>query len=273
MSSIADKERHRNKKTQCRAVPWMATWVAVAILTLAGLSSSVCGASPSKRPNIVFLMADDMGYGDLGCYNDRSKIPTPNMDQLAAQGMRFTDAHTPSSVCTPTRYGVLTGRYCWRSRMKSRVLWGFDRPLIVRWPSKIAANIVSKELVCLTDLLATAANILGETLPETAGQDSVSILPVLQGKNQKSPLHEAIVLHDYLGRFAIRSANWKYVAPSEPPNKPRNSARRTSQSAELYNLDSDPQEATNVLGQHPEVADRLAAFLEKYKAQGHSRSG
>ncbi|HAK51245.1 MAG TPA: hypothetical protein DCM54_04990, partial [Gammaproteobacteria bacterium] len=57
-----------------------------------------------------FIMADDMGYGDVGCYNPDTKIPTPNMDKLAAQGIRFTDAHSPSAVCTPSRYGVLTGR-------------------------------------------------------------------------------------------------------------------------------------------------------------------
>ncbi len=84
----------------------------------------------TKKPNIVFIMADDMGYGDLGCYNKKSKIPTLNMDRLAAEGMRFTDAHSPSAVCTPTRYGVLTGRYCWRSRMKRGVLNGYSPALI-----------------------------------------------------------------------------------------------------------------------------------------------
>jgi arylsulfatase A-like enzyme len=88
------------------------------------------GAKGSKKPNIVFIMADDMGYGDLGCYNQKSKIPTPNMDSLAAEGMRFTDAHSPSAVCTPTRYGVLTGRYCWRSRLKRGVLGGYSPALI-----------------------------------------------------------------------------------------------------------------------------------------------
>ncbi len=83
-----------------------------------------------KRPNIVFIMADDMGYGDVGCYNPESKIPTPNMDRLAKEGMRFTDAHSPSAVCTPTRYGILTGRYCWRSRLKKGVLLGYVPPLI-----------------------------------------------------------------------------------------------------------------------------------------------
>jgi arylsulfatase A-like enzyme len=81
-------------------------------------------------PNIIWIMADDMGYGDVGCFNPDSKIPTPNMDRLAAEGMRFTDAHSVSSVCTPSRYGVLTGRYCWRTRLKSGVDGGFSQPLI-----------------------------------------------------------------------------------------------------------------------------------------------
>ena len=83
-----------------------------------------------SKTNIIFILADDMGYGDPGCYNDHSKIPTPNMDKLANEGMRFTDAHSPSAVCTPTRYGVLTGRYAWRSRMKNGVLNGYSRSLI-----------------------------------------------------------------------------------------------------------------------------------------------
>jgi len=85
-----------------------------------------------KKPNIVFIMADDMGYGDVGCYNPESKIPTPNMDRIAKEGMCFTDAHSPSAVCTPTRYGVLTGRYCWRTRLKRGVLGGYSLPLIDR---------------------------------------------------------------------------------------------------------------------------------------------
>ena len=80
-------------------------------------------------PNIIYIMADDMGYGDLGCYG-ATKIPTPNIDRLASQGLCMTDAHSSSAVCTPSRYSVLTGRYCWRSRLKRWVLWGFEPPLI-----------------------------------------------------------------------------------------------------------------------------------------------
>lgn len=84
----------------------------------------------AARPNIVYILADDMGYGDLGCYNAGSKIPTPYIDRLASQGVRFTDAHSPSAVCTPTRYGILTGRYCWRSRLTRGVLNGYSPALI-----------------------------------------------------------------------------------------------------------------------------------------------
>ena len=82
------------------------------------------------KPNIIYILADDMGYGDLGCNNPNSKIPTPHLDRLAAQGMRFTDAHAASSVCSPSRYALLTGRYCWRTPLKSGVLWPWDPPLI-----------------------------------------------------------------------------------------------------------------------------------------------
>ena len=81
-----------------------------------------------KFPNIVYLLADDMGIGDLSCYNRDSKIPTPAMDALALDGMMFTDAHTNSAVCSPTRYGILTGTYAFRTRMKSCLLYTSPSP-------------------------------------------------------------------------------------------------------------------------------------------------
>ncbi len=83
-----------------------------------------------KHPNIVYILADDMGYGDMECNNSASKIPTPNLNRLAEQGMRFTDAHAGSSVCTPSRYSIMTGRYCWRSRLKEGIVWQWDGALI-----------------------------------------------------------------------------------------------------------------------------------------------
>ena len=86
-------------------------------------------AAPA-RPNIVFILADDLGYGDLSCLNPESKIRTPNLDRMASEGVIFTDAHSPSAVCTPTRYGIVTGRYAWRSSLTRGVLQGGSPPLI-----------------------------------------------------------------------------------------------------------------------------------------------
>lgn len=83
----------------------------------------------TTKPNIIYIMADDMGYGDLGCFG-ATKIPTPNMDSIAENGVKFTDAHSSSAVCTPSRYSVMTGRYCWRTWLKRWVLGGFGAPLI-----------------------------------------------------------------------------------------------------------------------------------------------
>ncbi len=90
-----------------------------------GFASEPQRSDLALRPNIVYILADDFGYGDLQSSDPtRSKIPTPCLDRLASQGMRFTDAHSGSSVCTPTRYGLLTGRYAWRSRLQRGVLDG-----------------------------------------------------------------------------------------------------------------------------------------------------
>ena len=83
-----------------------------------------------QPPNIIVFFADDLGIGDLGCYNPDSRIPTPHLDAVAAQGRRFTDAHAGSAVCTPSRYTLLTGRHPARSRLDGVVLFAFDEPLI-----------------------------------------------------------------------------------------------------------------------------------------------
>jgi len=105
----------------------------LALLLLATLVSVSAAANP---PNIVVMLADDMGYGEVQCLNpERGKIATPCLDALAKEGMIFTDAHSGSSVCTPTRYGLLTGRYAWRTRLQGGVLTG--------GPSLIAADRVT----------------------------------------------------------------------------------------------------------------------------------
>ena len=92
---------------------------------------------PPAKPNIVILLVDDMGYGDPHCFNPRSKITTPNIDRLASEGMRFTDAHAPGSLCHPSRYGLITGRYPFRTD-------------ITRWPKQ---PLIEKGQVTIASLL------------------------------------------------------------------------------------------------------------------------
>jgi arylsulfatase A len=101
----------------------------VAVISLMALANVVLAQQP---PNIVIILADDLGYGDISLFNSSSAFETPNIDRLAEQGVKFTQAYTTSAVCTPTRYGILTGRYNWRSTLKSGVTWGYSTPLVPR---------------------------------------------------------------------------------------------------------------------------------------------
>ena len=125
--------------------------VALALVVVASRSSHAERRKPAKqaeRPNIVVILADDLGYGDVQAYNQASRIPTPHLNALARGGLTFTDAHTPSAVCTPTRYGLLTGRYCWRTRLKRGVLNGYGEPLIERDRMTIADFLTEAGYVC-----------------------------------------------------------------------------------------------------------------------------
>ncbi|MBP7141413.1 MAG: arylsulfatase [Opitutaceae bacterium] len=104
-------------------------------LLLAGLLLPLVGvtapaASSTDRPNIVVIYADDLGIGDVSCYNAHSAWQTPHIDRLAREGVLFTDAHSASALCTPSRYALLTGRYAWRGKLKHGVLQGYDSPLL-----------------------------------------------------------------------------------------------------------------------------------------------
>ena len=106
------------------------TIITFAIL-LAGLMAGPCLAeSTAKRPNIVVILADDFGVGDIQAHYPKNKIPTLHLDRLVREGRSFTDAHSSSAVCSPTRYGLLTGRYNWRTRLQEWVIAAYEPPLI-----------------------------------------------------------------------------------------------------------------------------------------------
>lgn len=477
------------------------------------------GAS-ATRPNIVIILTDDQGYGDVSAYNPAGKISTPNIDQLAREGLRFTDAHSGSSVCTPTRYGLLTGRYAWRTRLKKGVLWsngdtlieprrptlasllrsrgyytavvgkwhlglhwtpkpgarvdrdsaqgptdwidytvpvaggpiaaGFDEffgipasldmrdyvyvenervveaptaslpgiplgkpgfyragpaapsfrieevldtftrravdvierrsrtgqpfflylplaaphtpmlptgrfvgatglgpygdftvqtdaavgtvlqalqrtgvadrtlvlfasdngpapaggiadllalghdaaggwrgakhgiyeaghrvPFVVRWPGVVTPGGVTPRTVVMTDVFRTVADAAQVTVPDDAGEDSVSFMPVLRDARFAGPLHEAIISHSAEGVFAIRQGAWKLIlapgsgAGSRPtPDSPQTQGLPPVQ---LYDLDADPKETTNLQARHPDVVRQLQGLLDEYTRSGKSR--
>jgi len=428
-------------------------------LLLAPLAALHAAEAPPPRPNIIFVLFDDMGYGQPKCYRESTEFKTPNLDRLAREGMRFTDAHSAASVCTPTRYGVITGRYPSRigqygvlttyskpiipktrltvasllkqngydtacigkwhlgmdwggqpgtektipvgtqlvtspnaagfgyfygytharnigtvieqdkveanveevetqPRLAKKVVafldnparkekpfflylplcpphtpivpapefvgksgtkgkerqygdwlyegdWvlgqvlealerqkladntlimvssdngaagrsyvplrgaktsiyegGHREPFVARWPGKIKTGTVCEDTICLNDLMATCAEVVGAKIPDTAGEDSVSILPDLLG-TAKDPVREATIHQSPRGDLAIRQGPWKLIFLK-------------GGGRELYNLQNDLSETKDVLAENVEVAAKLTALMQKYIADGRSTPG
>jgi arylsulfatase A-like enzyme len=153
---------------------------------------------------------------------------------------------------------------------------GHRVPFIARWPGKIQAGSTSDRLICLNDLLATCAGILGTKLPDNAGEDSLSILPALFGK-AGLPLREALVHHSVNGSFAIREKNWKLVLCPDSGGwsapRPGSAESRRLPAVQLYDLARDRGETTNLQASHTEIVARLTSLLEKYVADGRSTAG
>jgi arylsulfatase A-like enzyme len=137
--------------------------------------------SAAAKPNVLIILADDLGYGDVHCYNpERGKIPTPNLDRLAAEGMRFTDAHSSSGVCSPSRYTLLTGRYHWRSRLQTGIVGLWEEPLIA--PGRLTVAGLAKRQGYQT--AAIGKWHLGWDWPITEGQRALFQKP--KGPNDEA---------------------------------------------------------------------------------------
>jgi len=129
---------------------------AISVIVCVLLCTRALASDAASQPNIVYILCDDLGYGDVHCLGvDRSKIATPNMDRLAAAGMTFTEAHSSSAVCTPTRYGILTGRYNWRTQLQKGVLNGYSPDLIE--PGRLTVMQILRD----KEMLYIAIGILG----------------------------------------------------------------------------------------------------------------
>lgn len=487
-------------------------WISLSVRAVFSATNTTVQAHP---PHVLFIYVDDLGYGDVACLNSNSKIKTPNLDQLAMQGIYLTDAHSPDTICLPSRYALMTGRYCWRTGLmkgngaplsESRIKpgrftisqlfksenyntaifgkwgirfffrdalkdgvvptgdpkiddldfskpiegaerFGFDytfnniyfgkqkdgthywfengypihgkttpdfsaydysqalpimtqkaieyletlagkRPLsekfyqnrskpffiyyappvphepivptrefkgksgaglygdfveeldayvgklltaletngfskntivvfssdngpeatcyqrikkhehysmgslrgckketwegghrvpfFVKWPGHITPGSVSHEPICLTDMLATFADILGIALPEDAGEDSFSILPALLGKPFTPPLREPIVYHAGYGTLAVRSKEWVFVEGHGGKREPAwfrdlIGAKPFQYRAELFNLNDDPKQTDNLYRKHPEKSAEMKTLLETIQKKGKTK--
>lgn len=188
--------------------------------------------------------------------SDNGCSPQANFPELLKKG------HNPSFVFRGTKADIFDG--------------GHHVPFLVRWPEKIKPGSKSDQINCLTDLFATVAEIVGEKLPDTAAEDSVSILPSLLGKDDK-PLREAIVHHSIQGAFAIRQGKWKLnLCPGSggwSAPRPGKDDQSKLPPVQLYDMVADIGEKTNMADKETEVVDKLTKLLEKYVGDGRSTPG
>jgi arylsulfatase A-like enzyme len=154
---------------------------------------------------------------------------------------------------------------------------GHRIPFIVRWPERVKADSTSDETICLTDLIETAAAIVGEELPNNVAEDSVNILPALLGEEYKKPLREATIHHSVNGLFSIRQGKWKLeMCPgsggwSYP--RPGRDDMTDLPPIQLYDLEKDVAETTNIYDKHPDVVRELTSLLTQYVKNGRSTAG
>jgi len=163
---------------------------------------------------------------------------------------------------------------------------GHRVPFIARWPGVIAPGSKCDTPFCLVDMMATFAEIVSVELPEDQGVDSVSILPLMQGKNGDSRANHAIIHHSSSGRFAIRRGEWKLLLHAGSGGNGYVAGKRSSRyngtieqksfktaNRQLYNMRTDPDETTNLIEKHPEVVSELTALAGEYVRKGRSTPG
>ncbi len=188
--------------------------------------------------------------------SDNGCSPEADFDELLAKG------HNPSHVFRGHKADIYEG--------------GHRIPFLVRWPDRVKAGTKSDSIVCLTDLMATAADITGQKLAESAGEDSVSILPQLTGDASK-PVRRSIVNHSINGSFAIRDGQWKLcLCPGSggwSAPRPGRDDQTKLPPVQLFNLETDIAEKTNEQAAHPEIVDKLSKQLEEIVANGRSTPG
>ena len=165
----------------------------------------------------------------------------------------------------------------WRGYKADAFEGGHRVPFVVRWPGRIKPGTKSEQIISLVDIMATCADAAGVTLPETAAEDSVSLMPVLKGEQGVQPLHDAVICHSISGVFVVRKDEWKllYCAGSGGWSSPGDAAalKQGLPKWQLYNLADDPKEQKNLIASNPEKVEELTKVLRGYIEKGRSTPG
>lgn len=165
----------------------------------------------------------------------------------------------------------------WRGWKADLFEGGHRVPFVARWPSQIKPGTQSDQTITLADIMATCAEVIDYQLPADAGEDSVSLLSVLQGESVSEPLHELVVHHSGSGHFAVRDGDWKLLfcrgSGGWSPPKEAAAAKQNLPSVQLYNLQNDPKETNNLHTDHPEIVERMTAEFRELIERGRSTPG
>jgi len=154
---------------------------------------------------------------------------------------------------------------------------GHREPFIARWPNQIGAGLATDQLAGLQDFMATTAALVGKSLPENAGEDSMNMLPALLGENSDGSIRDDLIHHSCLGVFSIRKDDWKLIIDCENSGDSgrgvdgaKGSGPVPGSRGQLYNMKDDPFEVYNQFDKRPDIVDELRDTAERYKAEGRS---
>ncbi len=229
-------------------------------------------------PYGAFIMQVDAAAGGVMRALDRARVEDDTLLIFTSDNGSFMyrldghddKDHTDDSTIQASRSLNHTANYVYRGTKADIWEAGHRVPFFARWPREIEPGSTQDEVICLTDVFATVAEIVGKELPENVAEDSFSLLPLLCGKPGARP-RAPVIHHSLRGVFAIRDGRWKLIAGNGSGGREKPVGEPFGRPYYLYDLETDPSERRNVYDRHPAVARRLEQELERIRSRGRSR--